>query len=237
MASLQWLDGDDAFPPTTEALDYPNGLLAAGGDLSPRRLLQAYQRGIFPWYEDPQPILWWSPDPRSVLLPEHLHLSRSLRKTLRQGRFRLSLNRAFEQVMQICGASREQDTGTWISPPMLTAYAELHRLGYAHSIEVYDGADELVGGLYGVALGGAFFGESMFSRVSNASKVALVALVWLAKRHGIEVIDCQVESAHLNSLGARTVSRQAFEALLAKTVRSGPEGADWTVPKDCGDLL
>ncbi len=236
MSTLQWLEDGDDFPSTAEALDYPNGLLAAGGDLSPERLLQAYRRGIFPWYEHPQPILWWSPDPRSVLFPEELHISRSLRKTLRQGRFRLNVDSAFGAVMATCGASRE-DSGTWISPPMLAAYKELHAQGHAHSIEVFDQSGELVGGLYGIALGRVFFGESMFSRVRDASKVAFAALVWLAGRHGIEMIDCQVESDHLNSLGARNISRREFEAILSRTVHGASSVRDWRLPDDCGGLL
>ncbi len=237
MSALQWLDEDNDFPPTTAALGCPNGLLAAGGDLSPRRLLSAYRRGIFPWYEAPQPILWWSPDPRAVLFPSEFHLSRSLRKTLRRNLFQLRLNSNFAAVMSACGALRETGPGTWISPPMLSAYSELHRLGYAHSIEVLDHEGALAGGLYGLSLGAVFFGESMFSRVCDASKVAFSALVYLARHYGIEMIDCQVESDHLTSLGARTISRQNFESILAANAQGESRAGEWVLPNVCGGLL
>ncbi|GAB3272298.1 leucyl/phenylalanyl-tRNA--protein transferase [Parahaliea aestuarii] len=227
--------GED-FPPSCEALDYPNGLLAAGGELSPQTLLSAYRRGIFPWYQPPDPVLWWTPDPRSVLYPEQLHISRSLAKTLRRNSFTLDADTRFREVMLACAAPRAGQDGTWISDAMVSAYSELHRLGHAHSIEVYRDS-ELVGGLYGIAIGGAFFGESMFSRASDASKTALVALAWLLRGAGCRLIDCQVESGHLNSLGARTISRLDFEQELAQTVDMHPQSLNWRLPASCGELL
>jgi len=227
----------DDFPPSSEALDYPNGLIAVGGDLSSERLVAAYRRGIFPWYEAPQPVMWWTPDPRSVLLPEELHISRSLRKTLQRNQFRLSVDKHFSSVVRHCAQAREDGPGTWIGDDMYVAYTRLHEQGIAHSVEVYDLDNTLVGGLYGVALGRAFFGESMFSLRSNASKVALVALVHILGKAGFKLIDCQIESEHLNSLGATTISRVDFERLLVQTVdvNTGPE--IWSVPETCGELL
>jgi len=236
MALIQSLDPSDDFPPTSEALDYPNGLLAIGGELSPARLLRAYRRGIFPWFESPQPVLWWTPDPRSVLFPDELHISRTLRRTLRRNTFELSTDTRFTEVMQACAALRDNGPGTWIDDAMIGAYSELHALGHAHSVEVsIDG--ELTGGLYGVALGRVFFGESMFSRHSDASKVALVALVQLLKAAGFAMIDCQVESEHLNSLGARNISRLDFEDRLAQNIYAEPAPDTWALPARCGALL
>jgi leucyl/phenylalanyl-tRNA--protein transferase len=206
--NLYWINPDDppdAFPPVERALREPNGLLAAGGDLSTERLLAAYRRGIFPWYEIGQPILWWSPDPRMVLFPEELHVSRSLRKTLRRGIFEVTFDQAFANVLDGCGAPRKEGHGTWLTDDMKRAYLCLHQQGHAHSVETWhDG--KLVGGLYGVQLGRVFFGESMFSRASDASKVALAHLC----RGNYELIDCQVESPHLRRLGARPMTRHAF---------------------------
>ncbi len=227
----------EAFPPTSEALDYPSGLLAAGGLLTPQRLLAAYRRGIFPWYEEPQPVLWWTPDPRSVLFPAELHISRSLRKTLRRDRFHLSVDTRFRKVMLACAELRGDGLGTWIGEDMLDAYCELHRLGHAHSVEVCNEAGQLVGGLYGIHIGGVFFGESMFSRESDASKVATVALVDLLQRGGVKLIDCQVENDHLNSLGARNIPRLDFEALLDQTIELETDPGMWRVPATCGALL
>jgi leucyl/phenylalanyl-tRNA--protein transferase len=187
----------------------PNGLLAIGGDLSPARLLAAYRRGIFPWYGPGQPILWWCPDPRAVLYPDSVRISRSLAKVLRRGRLQVTVDRDFDAVVQACAEPRPGQDGTWITRQMATAYGRLHRLGVAHSVEVRE-QDRLVGGLYGVALGEVFFGESMFSRVPDASKVALVALA----RMGFRLIDCQVPSAHLARLGAKEISRATFLAQL-----------------------
>ena len=237
MRQIRQLKPGDHFPPTGEALDYPNGLLAVGGGLTTERLLDAYRRGIFPWFDEPQPVLWWTPDPRSVLFPQELHMSRSLRKTLRRDLFRLAVNQQFDQVMLQCAQLRGDGLGTWIGEQMLAAYQELHRLGYARSIEVLDEGGKLVGGLYGIAIGRVFFGESMFSRVSDASKVAMVALVDILKRGGYAMIDCQVETEHLDSLGARKISRLDFERRLAQTIGIEPISGAWCLPETCGGLL
>jgi leucyl/phenylalanyl-tRNA--protein transferase len=233
MPLLRFLEPGEDFPPTAEALAEPNGLLAAGGCLDTPTLLRAYARGIFPWFEDEQPILWWSPDPRSVLFPAELRVSKSLRKRLRQNFLGLSANRSFETVMRECAAPRPDQRGTWIDESMIDAYAELHRAGHAQSIEVWLG-ERLVGGLYGVGLGGVFFGESMFSRETDASKVALVALAAALQRQGATMIDCQVESAHLNSLGARNIPRVDFEKRVAQT--QGRRFGTLEVPASCGGL-
>jgi leucyl/phenylalanyl-tRNA---protein transferase len=210
--ALTWLAPEDpaeAFPPPDQALEEPAGLLAAGGDLSAQRLIAAYRRGIFPWYSPGQPILWWSPDPREVLYPEEFVRSRSLRRTLRSGRLRITQDAAFEAVIAGCAAPRAAAGGTWITPQMRAAYVELYRRGIAHSVEAWqDGT--LVGGLYGIRVGPVFCGESMFSRVSDASKAALASLVEAAPGQGIELIDCQMPSAHLRSLGSRPIPRKAF---------------------------
>ena len=197
------------FPEVECALQHPNGLLAVGGDLSSERLLHAYRQGIFPWFSEGQPILWWAPDPRAVLLPGGIRISRSLRKTLRQDCFTLSADAAFAEVIRQCAAPRDAGDGTWITPHMIDAYRRLHALGHARSIEVWQDTN-LVGGLYGVALGRVFFGESMFSRARDASKTALVALT----RLGYRLIDCQLPNAHLMSLGAQNVPRRWFNACL-----------------------
>ena len=221
MKSITWLSAQDApewFPPLEQALEEPCGLLAAGGDLSPERLIAAYRGGIFPWYSPGQPVLWWSPDPRAVLFPEEFHCSRSLAKTLRNGGFSYSMDRDFGAVIDGCAAPRAASPGTWITSDMRAAYLELYHLGHAHSIEIWRGA-ELVGGLYGVRLGGVFFGESMFSRARDASKAALAHLVALCRRNSLAVIDCQLPSRHLTSLGSRTIPRSQFQALLREQVR------------------
>ncbi len=210
------LDGtppDIGFPDVTLAETEPNGLLAIGGDLSPQRVLGAYRRGIFPWYSAGQPILWWSPAPRMVLYPGELHVSRSLRKSLRRRGYEVSLNQAFADVIRACAAPRDAQPGTWLLPEMIDAYGELHRAGFAHSIEVWLG-EELVGGLYGIALGQMFFGESMFSRKTDASKVAIALLAELSLKQPFRLIDCQVYTEHLASLGAREISRELFQATL-----------------------
>ncbi len=215
-------ESDDLrFPPVELAT--PEGLLAIGGDLRPERLLAAYRRGIFPWYSAGQPILWWSPDPRAVLFPERLRVTRSLGKTLRRGVFRVTLDAAFRRVMEACAAPRGpgQGAGTWITPEMIAAYCRLHALGYAHSVETWQG-DRLVGGLYGVALGRAFFGESMFSRATDASKVALACLARQLATWGFHFIDCQLPTAHLASLGAEEVGRADFLSILEKAL-AGPD--------------
>lgn len=209
MVRLSTNPRDLHFPPIDLAT--PEGLLAVGGDLGPERLLEAYRHGIFPWYSDDQPILWWSPDPRTVLFPNKLHVSRSLKRSLRPGLFSVTLDQCFRDVMQHCAGPRPQypDGGTWITAEMLEAYQRLHELGYAHSVETWQ-EGELVGGLYGVALGGAFFAESMFTRVSDASKVALVFLVRQLHTWGFRLMDCQQSSPHVLALGAESIPRRDF---------------------------
>jgi leucyl/phenylalanyl-tRNA---protein transferase len=197
------------FPDPSHALQDPNGLLAAGGELSTACLIEAYRNGIFPWYEADQPILWWSPDPRSVLFPERLQVSRSLRKTLRKGHYQVTIDRAFNEVIRACAAARGARRGTWLTAAMIEAYCRLHREGLAHSVECWHD-DNLVGGLYGISLGRIFFGESMFSSASDASKVALCGLVERLKARGFILIDCQVHSEHLASLGAEQIPRADF---------------------------
>ena len=226
MKTITWLSPQDApewFPPLEQALEEPCGLLAAGGDLSPERLMAAYRRGIFPWYSPGQPVLWWSPDPRAVLFPEEFHCTRSLAKTLRNGGFSYSMDRDFAAVIDGCAAPRAASPGTWITSDMRAAYLELHRLEHAHSIEIVRGG-ALVGGLYGVRLGGVFFGESMFSRERDASKAALAHLVAVCRRNSLAVIDCQLPSRHLTTLGSRTIPRSQFQALLREHARM-PSGA------------
>ena len=211
-----WLEADSDpahFPDPSYALEEPNGLLAVGGDLSPARLLNAYRQGIFPWYSDDQPILWWSPAPRTVLFPKQLKISRSLQKRLRKADFSVSMDQAFADVMQACSEARHGQDGTWITEEMKQAYLQLHRIGFAHSVEVWQ-AGQLVGGLYGVSMGKVFFGESMFSRINDASKLALVHLVRQLLAWNFALIDCQVGSAHLSSLGAVAIPREAFLDLL-----------------------
>jgi leucyl/phenylalanyl-tRNA--protein transferase len=231
---IPWLDAHSPFPDVSEALttEAP-GLLAAGADLSPQRLLAAYQRGIFPWFSEGQPILWWSTDPRMVLMTENFRISASLKKTLKKiekstrsdGRWQIRFDSAFEQVMRACAAPRKDGPGTWISEEIVRGYGGLHRLGFAHSAEVWlDG--ELVGGAYGVAIGRMFYGESMFARVTDASKVALAYLVHFLKLHGVEMIDCQQETGHLASLGAAPIARSVFLAHL-KLAIDKPRIRDW----------
>jgi leucyl/phenylalanyl-tRNA---protein transferase len=216
------------FPPLEQALDEPNGLLAFGGDLRPERILAAYRHGTFPWYQEGQPILWWSPDPRAVLYPSQVIISRSMRKVLRDDSLSIHLDRDFAAVIDACGTLTERRTGTWITDPMRQAYCELHRLGHAHSVEVWRG-DELVGGLYGLAIGRVFFGESMFSRASNTSKFALIHLCARLQTWGFAVIDCQVTNDHLLSMGSREIGREQFRQLIARhTAEPCPaSGSDW----------
>ncbi|GJL80726.1 MAG: leucyl/phenylalanyl-tRNA--protein transferase [marine bacterium B5-7] len=210
MRQSQTHPGD--FPPLSHAT--PEGLLAIGGDLSADRLIEAYSRGIFPWFNPGQPILWWSPDPRSVLYPDGIRIHRSLRKTLRNGGFNFSMDHAFDAVIRECAARRRNDIrDSWITPDMIDAYTELYNLRIAHSIEVWQD-DHLVGGLYGIFLGRVFFGESMFSRAPNASKCALSILASMMNARGDSLIDCQIESPHLESLGARSIPRHEFIATL-----------------------
>jgi leucyl/phenylalanyl-tRNA--protein transferase len=201
------------FPPLENALEHPDGLLAIGGDLNPTRIMVAYRQGIFPWYSEDQPILWWSPSQRLVLFPENLKISRSLAKTIRHHKFTVTLDQNFAQVIQECAAPRRHQAGTWITQEIKAAYCQLYHYHFAHSVEIwYQG--QLVGGLYGVSLGKVFFGESMFSKMSDASKVALVYLVRQLQQWGYELIDCQVHTQHLQSLGAVEIPRQHYRALL-----------------------
>lgn len=214
--TLSPADPPASFPDPTAmgvALGQPEGLLAIGGDLSPERLIEAYRIGVFPWFNEDQPILWWCPDPRAVIYPEGLHISRSLVRTLKRCGWRRTINQDFPAVIHACASERGK-FGTWITPDMIAAYCELHRLGYAHSIEIWDGA-ELAGGIYGIRLGNKFFGESMFSRVTDGSKVALSALAQLCISEQIDLIDCQVPSPHLESLGMVEIARNRFLPLLA----------------------
>lgn len=216
MSQLTWLNPHNLdFPAADRALDEPNGLLAIGGDLSPARLVKAYRLGIFPWYQEGQPLLWWCPDPRTILLPQRLHVSRSMHKFLRGSTFKVTFDQDFAAVMGACAEPRDYTDATWITPEMQAAYGELHRRGIAHSVEVWD-ADELVGGLYGVALGRVFFGESMFSRRSNASKTGFIHLVRQLDDWGFELIDCQMPTDHLFSLGAQAMGRADFQLQLAR---------------------
>jgi len=236
---LTWLDphnDNQPFPHPDRALTEPDGLLAAGGNLTPRRLLRAYRMGIFPWYSADQPILWWSPDPRLVLLPECLKVSRSLRKTLRKGLFAITADTAFEQVIAACAGPRQGEPGTWITSEMFRAYCRLHRLGHAHSIETWQ-QGELVGGLYGVSLGRVFYGESMFSWISDASKIALVALAAQLQRWEFAVIDCQVTTAHLLSMGAVDIPRSSFLQLLECYCPQPGQPGPWRLDADLLDSL
>ena len=225
---IAWLAQNTPFPPLESALSDPNGLLAVGGDLSPQRILAAYRQGIFPWFGEGQPILWWSPDPRMVLEIAAFKVSRSLRKRLAHHEFELSADTAFRAVVEACArVPRAGQRGTWITEDMIEAYVELHALGYTHSIEAWRGGD-LVGGLYGLALGRVFFGESMFSEATDASKCALAALVAHLRRLEVPLIDCQQETAHLRSLGARPIPRSAFAARLAQLIHSDASPQGWT---------
>ncbi|MBI1907479.1 MAG: leucyl/phenylalanyl-tRNA--protein transferase [Rhodocyclales bacterium] len=228
---IPWLADPAAFPPVESALDDPDGLLAAGGALTPEWLLAAYRRGIFPWYSGDQPILWWSPDPRLVLVPAQIKISRSLAKTLRRGHFEVRFDSAFAAVVTACAQPREPSGGTWITPAMQAAYLRMHEIGHAHSVETWC-EGELVGGLYGIALGRAFFGESMFSHRSDASKVALAHLARHLESRGFAMIDCQMTTAHLLSLGAREMPRRVFSEQLATLTSAGDAPGKW--PPDAG---
>jgi len=226
IAVLRDADPPDKFPDVSLAMTEPDGLLAVGGNLSLERLIAAYKRGIFPWYSEGEPVLWWAPEKRAVLYTDELNCSKSLRKTLRSGRFEVSGNQAFEQVIRACAELR-LESGTWITQEMYEGYLELHAAGYAHSLETWrDG--ELVGGLYGVSLGQMFFGESMFSTVSDASKVALATLVDCCGQAGIPLIDCQQPSAHLSRLGMRLISREKFGDILAAYTGRDCDSSIWS---------
>ncbi|MEC4676631.1 MAG: leucyl/phenylalanyl-tRNA--protein transferase [Nitrospirota bacterium] len=221
------LADDMVFPPSEMAED--NGLLAVGGDLSERRLLLAYSLGIFPWYSDGSPILWWSPDPRLVLIPEELRVSRSLRQVIKKGIYSVTMDVAFDVVIRNCAAGRgRKEEGTWITDEMINAYNRLHELGFAHSVEVWrDGS--MVGGLYGVAMGAVYFGESMFSEMKDASKVALVKLVGYLIEKGYKLIDCQVPTEHLISMGAKEVSREEFQVMFEKALKVSMDPGKWSL--------
>ena len=239
---IPWLEGDDPFPPLHTALAHPNGLLAAGADLSPQRLLAAYRQGIFPWYAEGEPVLWWSPDPRMVLFPSELKVSRSLAKTLRNRDYEIRFDSAFDAVMQGCATRRADhaapnagDSGTWITDEMRAAYQRLHELGYAHSVETWI-EGELTGGLYGVAIGRMFYGESMFTRVRDASKIAMAHLVRRLERQRYGMIDCQMHTRHLASLGARAIPRSKFSLRLRELVDYAVTPTKWDAPETDNDV-
>ncbi|NOZ53037.1 MAG: leucyl/phenylalanyl-tRNA--protein transferase [Gammaproteobacteria bacterium] len=230
LSTPYWIDAnnqDIAFPDTSLALTEPDGLLAIGGDLSPKRLLTAYSNGIFPWYNEGEPILWWSPNPRAVLFPTQLKISRSLRKTLAKNNVTITIDNTFKEVVNACGEPRKNQPGTWITPDMRTAYYTMHKLGHAHSIECWHN-NQLVGGLYGMSIGQVFFGESMFSRKTDSSKLALVHLVHKLQEWGFQLIDCQVRTAHLTSLGAKDIPREQFIQHLYQWCSTPPKPAAWT---------
>ncbi len=223
---LDPLNPEQKFPAIETALTEPDGLLAAGGCLAPQRIINAYQQGIFPWYSSGEPILWWSPNPRLVLFPDKLYASRSLLKTIRKNKFSISYDQQFAQVMRNCAAPREGEAGTWITEEMFQAYNELHRLGVAHSFEAwFEG--ELVGGLYGIAIGQVFFGESMFHQKTDASKVAFYHLVCQLSEWNYQLIDCQVHTHHLVSLGAEEIERKQFLSLLKQYSQVQPDNKAW----------
>lgn len=230
MIRIAQLDQDDPdrFPDPAHALADPNGLLAFGGDLSPQRLLAAYARGIFPWYSQGDPLLWWSPDPRCVFATDHVHIARRMARTLRKSTWMLSMDRAFTRVIWECAAPRDGESGTWITNDMILAYTRLHQIGHAHSLEVWD-CDELVGGIYGVAVGRAFSAESMFSRTGGASKVALIALCRALHDWGFPLLDAQVPNPHLLRMGAVTLPRAAFLHEWHALVRQ-PRPDTWQLP-------
>ena len=227
---IPWLQGDAPFPDIETALADPNGLLAAGDDLSAERLLAAYRRGIFPWFSAGQPVLWWSPAPRMVLFPSELKVSRSLAKVLRNSAYETRFDTAFQDVMRACAAPRPGQNGTWITDDMVNAYAKLHSLGYAHSVETWV-EGELAGGLYGIAIGGMFYGESMFMRRRDASKIALVQLVRQLATRGFGMIDCQMRTDHLASLGGREIPRTEFSQRLAELINYPLPTGNWTASK------
>ena len=228
MIHLPLLDphAPEIFPDPRLALHEPNGLLAFGGDLSPERLLAAYRQGIFPWYSDGEPILWWSPDPRCVFRTDRLKPNRSLRRQLAHKSWRVTIDHAFDEVIRACAAPRDEHAGTWLLPPMIDAYLQLHRMGHAHSVEVWDGA-KLVGGIYGVAIGKLFCGESMFSAESGGSKLALTSLARLLHEHGYPLIDAQVANAHTRSLGAVEIPRGEFLAKVNLLTKQPGHVGSW----------
>ena len=222
---------NDPFPPVHRALDDPNGLLAAGGGLGVTRLLDAYARGIFPWFNDGDPVLWWCPDPRTVLPTDAVHISRSLRRRLRRRDYEITMDRAFDEVIRACAEPRRDDGGTWLIPQMMRAYQRLHETGAAHSIEVWM-KGKLAGGLYGVALGRMFYGESMFSRQTDGSKIAIVAVAAQLARWRFPLIDCQMPTAHLATLGATAIPRRSFVRAVERLVKEPPMPSPWHVDED-----
>jgi len=231
---LHWLDPRNPrqpFPPASQAMRDPNGLLAIGGDLSATRLLSAYAQGIFPWYNPDEPILWWCPDPRAVLFPAELHVSRSLARRLRRNDYAITLNRAFPAVLEACSGPRARGRGTWLGPEMKQAYQDLHERGHAQSVEVWQGR-ELAGGLYGVSLGRAFYGESMFSRIDDGSKIALYYLCRQLRAWDFELMDCQISSPHLATLGAVEIPREQFLGRLRAAVAQPAPTGRWRFELD-----
>lgn len=236
--SLYWIDTDDdetPFPPVDLALPEPDGLLAFGGNLSSKRLLNGYRHGIFPWYSQGQPIMWWSPDPRSIILPAEVKISRSLRKTLKKKTFTITFDKAFNDVIEACSQPRKEDGSTWITAAMKAAYCRLHTEGHAHSVEAWNG-DELVGGLYGIDMGRIFFGESMFSLRSDASKYAFVTLLRHLGKWGYKLLDCQVQSDHLDSLGAKNIARKDFIHLLDQWCDIPGQRGNWSLDSDVMEI-
>lgn len=234
MSLLPWLNPEDDFPPIETALTDPNGLLAAGADLSPERLLAAYRNCIFPWSSDDQPLLWWSPDPRCVVFPNKVHISRSLKKAIRKHEYDLSFDQCFEEVIEHC-ARGEEHSGGWITDEMKDAYSSLAAQGIAHSIEVWRDKS-LIGGLYGIGIGRCFFGESMFSLESNASKIAFASLCKQLERWQFPVIDCQIENEHLISLGAELIARDHFQSLIQSGMKNN-EAFTWRFDEDIIDQI
>lgn len=236
---IDWLNPGEPFPAVNRALDDPNGLLCAGLELTAERVLEAYHHGIFPWYSEGQPVLWWSPDPRMVLRPDAFRLHRSLKKTLRNMRYEVRCDTAFGEVMRACADPRPDQHGTWISEAIIAAYSELHQRGVAHSVETWiDG--ELAGGLYGLAIGRVFFGESMFVRRTDASKIAFAHLIAQLRRWRFELIDCQQQTGHLSSLGGAPISREAFLECLPRLLHSSsgaPPSGGWRFDDDVVDDL
>ena len=232
---IPWLAPDDETTPLPDpetALMEPNGLLAIGASLSPGRLEAAYRAGIFPWFSPGEPILWWSPDPRAIIVPARFHISRSLRRVLRRGDYAVSLDRAFDAVVAACAEPRPDQPGTWITAEMQAAYSRLHIIGLGHSIEVWRG-DALIGGLYGVSLGGAFFGESMFSRAPNGSKIAMAWLMRQLQAWGFDFLDCQMPTSHLQTMGAEPITRKRFLLALAASQRRPTRTGPWQLEIDC----
>ncbi|WP_263771228.1 leucyl/phenylalanyl-tRNA--protein transferase [Propionivibrio soli] len=224
---IPWIEADETFPSVEDALRDPNGLLCAGLHLSPQRVLEAYKHGIFPWFNEGDPVLWWSPDPRMVLFPSEFKISRSLRKALRAERYRIKLDARFDEVVAACGSTpRKGQDGTWITEPMQAVYGALHELGFAHSVETWVG-DTLVGGLYGLAIGRMFYGESMFSHATDASKIALAHLVKYLENMDFGLIDCQMNTRHLASLGAREIPRHVFIAEVRRLTTLPPPAGRW----------